>query len=283
MKLFSAAGFIVICIVAITAPSFSATVLEDRITQSISFPLRNLYLEAIAAFRNKDFPKAREKYEALLEEATKVGDKAGIGLALAGLGAVDHALQNYALALESFKQAPPYLATTGVPELEGWAYAALGTVHLQLRNPRDALDAYDKALAIGDVLLAKASEGEKLGILLVRAQVFNQRSQAYELLEEFDLAAKNSTLEARDFEQMGNKQAQAAALWKAGILLYKARKPQAAIDSYAKSTKLFEETGETENALWTLLGLGWAQLGTKNFDEAKLTFVSLIDIANQHS
>src|SRR5262249_29712953 len=152
------------------------------------------------------------------------------------------------------------------------------------RNPRDALDAYDKALAIGDVLLAKASEGDKLGILLVRVQVFNQRSQAYELLEEFDLAAKNSTLEARDFEQMGNKQAQAAALWKAGIiLLYKAKKPQAAIDSYAKSTKLFEEIGETENALWTLLGLGWAQLGTKNFDEAKLTFLSLIDIANRHS
>src|SRR5262249_3163700 len=146
----------------------------------------------------------------------------------------------------------------GVLELEGWAYAALGEVHLQLRNPRDALDAYDKALAIGDVLLAKASEGDKLGILLVRVQVFNQRSQAYELLEEFDLAAKNSTLEARDFEQMGNKQAQAAALWKAGIiLLYKAKKPQAAIDSYAKSTKLFEEIGETENALWTLLGLGW--------------------------
>ena len=274
--------FFSILVVSVSAPN--ATLVQEQIARSLGPELDQFYISAVTAFQNKDFPAAAEKYESLLKRAKALGNTLGIALGLAGQGAVSGALQHYSSAHEMFSAALPYLTNAGSLEVQGWVYAALGEVYLQLDNPRQAINSYDKALSIGQDLLANRTDEETQIILSIRGEVYRQKAMAHERLEHFDEAVNTLLMAATDFESVKNKNLAAMLFWKAAALLhYTIKKPKEAIGAYLKASSLYEELGEIENLLLTRLELGWSHREATNLTEAISVFASVVEVARREA
>src|SRR5439155_4066361 len=130
----------------------------------------------------KDFQKAREKYQAALDQARVLEDLPGIGFNLAAIGAAQQTLKEYDQALESFKSALPYLKASRNVPAEALTFAAVGEVETQLGHDALAIEAFQQALVIAETLLEKASDPDKLLIFSHREKVLFRQAQAYERL-----------------------------------------------------------------------------------------------------
>ena len=285
MRRFITLAVLLLCILATPLASFSGSAFQDKVAQALNPELRDIYAAASIAFGEKDFQVARQKYTDLQEKARSIGDNLGVGLGLAGLGAVHKALQQYSLALESFTEAVPFLRRSNIKEVEGLAYAAMGEVNLQLENPRKAIDAFDKALAIGKGLLAQASDTEKLAILLVRAEIFRQKGIGHERLAQFDEAVNAYLMAASDFESVGIKQMAAFAFWRAAnFLRERIKKPSEAVGISERASDLFNELGDRENFMWTRLAsaLAYRELGTvESYKNSAKAFEDVLEAAKE--
>jgi CHAT domain-containing protein len=274
-------------IVAIRAHADDVAVSREKITQSLSAELKTLYSEASTKFQEKDFPTARQRYNELLEQAKTFKDKLGIGLGLMGLGAVNQALGNYTSARQLMSDTIPYFVEAGNLHLEGWAYAALGEIDLQLKNPTQAIIGFEKALALGRALLIQtgnSSDEEKRIIESIKGEVFRQKAMAHEQLGQFDKAVRNCLWAADDFTNLGNKEATALTLWQcANLQSFKLGKPHDALDPYNRATTLFEEIGDMASAASTRTALAWSYLDAKDRKQAQLTFTSALEMARRHS
>ena len=213
--------FITVLLSVITLGSCTIISTSPKIhtTPTMTPYVQELYTEAVANFQNKDFQRAREKYETVLRAARLHGDEAGIGFALAGLGAAHQALQEFSLALDSIEKALPYFVKTNNRGAEGLAYAAMGEIYLQMDSPQKALSAFQQALSIGETLIGKASQEDKLAILSVRAKVFRQKAIAHEHLDQFKDSVQTYRRAAEDFQKLGKLEMAGLALWKAGDIL----------------------------------------------------------------
>jgi CHAT domain-containing protein len=264
--------------------SANSVAFQAKLTAALSPELRDIYLAAVTAFRNGALDTAREQYETLLTKARPTGDHLGVGLGLAGLGAVHQARKEYPLALQSLTEALPSLERSGVREVEAWALAAIGEIHLQTENAQKAVEAFERALSIGEQLVAQASDNEKLAILPVRAEIYRQKAIAHKTLEQFDKSATSLLLAASDFENLNNKQMAALALWSAAdIFRDKLKKPNEAIGFYELASKQFSELGDRENYVWSNLGLASAyrELGTKeSYQNAVKTLEGVLQVKN---
>ena len=98
----------------------------------MSAPVLATYNEGAKLFQEKDFQRAREKYQAALDQARASGDIPGIGFSLAAIGAAQQALKEFEQALESFKIALPYLKTSQNVAAEALTFVALGEIQTQL-------------------------------------------------------------------------------------------------------------------------------------------------------
>ena len=163
---------------------------QDKSAAMIS-PVQALYNEGVSAVRAGDLRKAQRKYQAALEKARVLGYEAGIGFSLAALGAVHQELQEYPRALELLSEALPNLKRTNNLAREALALVAIGEVHAQMGDNANTIEALNRALAIGDNLLVKASEKEKLVIFAHRAKVFLLKAGAHEKLEQFAEAVES--------------------------------------------------------------------------------------------
>ena len=144
----------------------------------MSAPVLVFYDEGAKLFQEKDFQRAREKYQAALGQAQASGDAPGIGLSLAGYRSSQQALKEYDQAFESFKAALPYLKGSQNVAAEALTFAAIGEVQIQLGQDARAIEAFQQALIIAENLLEKASDQDKLLILTHREKVLLLQSSS---------------------------------------------------------------------------------------------------------
>ena len=196
------------------------------------------YNEGARLFQEKDFQKAGERYRAALERAQALGDAAGIGFSLAGLGAAQQALKEYDQALESFQAALPYLKGSQNVAAEALTFAAVGEVQIQLGQDARAIDAFQQALIIAETLLEKASDPDKLLILAHREKVLFLKAQAYERLENHAEAVKSYRAAANDSRKTGNVELASAALWGGGLVSGKMGDLEQAVMLFTEASSL---------------------------------------------
>src|SRR5262249_11700938 len=82
---------------------------EGEPTAAMAAPVLALYNEGTAAEQAGDLQKARELFQAALEQARVLGDQLGIGFSLSALGSIHAQLQEYPKALELLNAALPFL------------------------------------------------------------------------------------------------------------------------------------------------------------------------------
>ena len=272
----------VLLIVVATATAGCAAQAIDRpgSAPTMSPPVLALYNEGAAAFRAGEFAKAKEKHEAALDKARALGDQAGIGACLAGLGGVYQALQEYPKALESFSAALPYLARTGNLPAQAWAYGAIGEVRLQMGDHAKAVEAFDEGLALAEKVLLSASEQEKLAMLPIRGIVLGEKAVAHEKLGQFNEAVASYRRAAVDFEAVGDKWKQGIALWLAGTIVHtKMEKPAEAIQLLLRASHLLDESGKVVDVAWARSELAWAHLELAQYEQAQTVATALVEVA----
>jgi len=274
----------VLLIVAATATAGCAAQTIDRpgSAPTMSPPVFALYNEGAAAFRAGDFRRAQEKYQAALDEARSLGDERGTGFSLAGLGAAHQALREYPRALEFISAAVPYFERTENLAAEGLALGAIGEVHLQMASNAEAIAFFDRSLAIGEKVLANASEQERISILAVRANVLGQKAVAHQNLEQFDEAVENYRRAAADYRVVENPNMAGTALWLAGtISRLKVKAPHLALELLSEASALLEETGKVAEVVSVRLELGLAYEDAGKFHDAADAFTEAIKMADR--
>jgi CHAT domain-containing protein/predicted negative regulator of RcsB-dependent stress response len=268
-----------------STPSFGNTVFQEKFTQALSPELRVIYSEAIAAFQAEDFKSANQKYSDLHEKGLATRDDLAVGLGLAGLAEIQVVSKNYGFAEKSLTKALPFIARSGMKELEAWTHAEMGRIHLQLKKPQEAIDAFREALSIAETFLPKASDIEKLTIVSARADVLFAKAAAHAELAEFGDAV-NALLQAgEDFESVGEKAMAASSYRYAGaILLNRSKEPSKALPVSEKATKLFIETKDHKGLVETRLDMAAAYRelgGRENFEIVAKLLEEVIDSAKQ--
>ncbi len=230
-----------------------------ELAASASAPVRALYDEGTAAFQAGDLKKAQERYQAALNHARGLKDEAGIGLSLVGIGRVHVSLKEYPQALGALSAALSYFRETKNLSAKGLTLYFLGLAHAGMENTQSAIEVFDRALAIGDTLLERASEQERLTILTVRGSVFFSQAVAHQKLGQFTEAVKSYRKAAKDDQTVGNQQMAARALYLAAYLTRSDLKaPQQAIELYSEALSLLQKLGMVTEAAWTVHGLGKA-------------------------
>ncbi|MBI3988855.1 MAG: CHAT domain-containing protein [candidate division NC10 bacterium] len=251
-------------------------------TPTMTPPVLALYREGEAAFQAGDMRKAREKFQATLEQAGALRDETGIGASLAALGSVHQALQEYPQALESFSAALPYFARTKNLPAEWETLMSIGKVHDQMGNHASAIEAFDRALVIGGTLLGKASEQEKLVILQHRAKALLLKAQAHEKLGHLTEAVESYRQAAADFQIVGNLEMAGIGLEMAATISRKQmRAPRQAATLYAEASALLQAAGKVADATWARLELGWSHYEAGNDQEALAAFTEVIEVAER--
>src|SRR5438094_9125793 len=94
--------------------------IHQKLARYLNGELGRLYIEAVTAFGSQDILLASEKYDALLKRARSLEDRLGIGIGLAGRGAVRNALGEYSSAFDSWNEALSFLTNPTAREVEGW-------------------------------------------------------------------------------------------------------------------------------------------------------------------
>lgn len=253
---------------------------EVRPAPPMTAPVLALLNEGGAAFQAGDLRKAREKYQAALEQARRLRDELGIGLSLAALGAVHQALQEYPQALEFLSAALPYFTPTGNFTAE--ALLRIAQVHIQIGNHAGVIEAADQGLAIVEKLLVRASERETLGLLSLRARFLGARAMAQEQLGQFLEAVESYRRAAADLQRVGNPEMAGTGLQIAArIAREQMHAPREAAALWAEAASLLHEAGRVADAAWARLELGWSHREAGNLREAARAFTEVIKVAER--
>jgi len=248
----------------------------------MSPPVLALYNEGASAFRAGEFARAKEKYEAALDEARGLRDDAGIGACFAGLGGVYQVLQEYPKALESFSAALPYLVLTGNLSAQALVDGAIGEVYSQMGDHAKAVEAFDRGLEIAERVLASASEQEKLTMLPLLGLGLGEKAIAHEKLTQFAEAVESYRRAAAAFEKVGDKWKEGLALWSAGIVLRtKMQWPREAIGLLDKAWQLLQGAEKAVDAAWARSELSWAYLETAGYKEAAAVSSEVVEMARR--
>jgi len=226
---------------------------------AMTLPVQALYNDGAAAFQAGELQKAQEKYQAGLEQARSLGDEAGAGFSLAGLGSVYGRMKKYPPALEALSAALPYFRRTKNQAMEGLTLVAIGEIEAAAGRNTDAINSLELALAIGEDLFKKASEQEKLTILKIRAKVLDLKAKLHEKVGQFDDAVRSYRRSAIDYGLVGEKRMAGLMSWAAALILSgDLNQPAQAIEPYIDAIDLLEATGMVENANSARILLGSA-------------------------
>lgn len=248
---------------------------------TMSPPVLAAYNEGAKLFQEKDFQRAREKYQAALDQAQALGDTPGIGFSLAAIGAAQQSLQEYDQALESFKAALLYLKKSQNLAAEALTLAVIGEVQVQLRHDVRAIEAFQQALTIAERLIEKASDQDKLLILSHREKVLFMQAQAYERLGNHTEAVKSYRAAAADSQKTGNVDLAVAALWGAGLGSEKYGDLEQAMTLYTEASSLLERAGRIKEAASMKLEMGRAQLQLGKFENSIAMFTEVSELAER--
>ena len=249
---------------------------------TMSGPVLTPYIEASQALQSGDLNKAREAFQQALSEAHRLNDDAGVGYSLAGLGKVYLSLYDYPKSLEFFSDALPYFRKSQRLPPEGETLVNIGNVSVQMKNPQFAIDAFNKALVIGDQLLPKASDQERQTILGVRADVFFWKGKSQQDLGENTEAVRSYRFGASDYQSIGDKKRAGKMLeLAAGVLQQQLKAHNEAIEEFSRAISLFQEAGDAASATWARVGLAWSYADAGRLNEAQTIFSDVVQ-ATEH-
>jgi CHAT domain-containing protein len=240
-----------------------------------------LYNEAAAFFQQEDFERALEKYRAALEQARITQDSPGIGLSLGGIGVTHQALKEYSQALDSYTAALSYFRNSQNLAAEGLTLVAIGEVQVQQGNDAMAIEAFAQALAVGENLLAKATDQEKILILPYRANVLSQKAAAHRRLKQTEEAVGAYEAAAVDFRALGKLNLVGVALWEAAYVRLQAGTPEQAEKLYSDAFPIFQNLGEVKNATSVQLGIGMSQIDAGKNSDAVKTLTGVVETAER--
>ncbi len=251
--------------------------------------------------------KASAEISQALELYRAIGNKAGEGLALLGMGTSNSGkgVENTAIRLS--REASEIFHSIGDRHSEAMALNAFGQAFENMNDFDLALDKYESALrlfeSIGALDLASVS-----AYLIGRAHLKNdQRKKAlvyFERCKTLSHAAGKSRFEAlaldliatlyesqnptealnqhrkaqEFYKSMGDRRGQSLALNNYGDFLLKLGQKEQALAAYTQALPLSEEMGDTGTLISTLYKLARAQYETGNYDVALSTIQRSVKI-----
>ncbi len=242
-------------------------------------PVLALYNEGTAAFQAGALQKARERYQAALEQGHLLRDTLGISASLMALGATYQAMQDYPQALAFFSEALPHLIAIKYLPAEALALGTIGEVLVQMGNDPKAIEFFHRALGVAEQLLGNASDQDKLAILSVRANVFTQKAGAHERLGQWTEAIESARRAAADYRMVGNREMAGRILRGAADACMKIMAYQQAIELYTEAASLLQEVGKLAEAIRARIGLGWCYTKVGKFQEAIAVFSEVVEVA----
>ena len=247
----------------------------------MSAPVLAPYNEGAKLFQEKDFQKAREKYQSALNQARTLEDIPGIGFSLAAIGATQQIVKEYDQALDSFKAALPYLKQSNNIGAVALNFVAIGEVEIQLRNDARAIEAFQQALNIGETLLEKATGPDKLAIFSHREKVLFRQAQAYERLGNHTEAVKSYRAAANDSKKTGNHALAGAALWGAAEIARRTAALQDSIELFSEAFSVLKSAGLMKDAGGTQYGLGLSYLAAGDLQKAVVALSEVVTVAER--
>ncbi len=182
---------------------------------------------------NGDYAQALRSYQLAARIAERIGDRKGLGIALADVGAIYIGQNRHAQALDSLQKSLAIGEETGDKEVMARVLFMIGNVHRLQNRPDQALMPYHRGLAIseenGDKSLT-ARITNNLGIIYVSQGRYERALEFYRKSQTLDEAINDKTHLALVFMNLGQ------------LYLEQGRYAQA-LECLQKSVKINEEIG----------------------------------------
>lgn len=239
--------------------------------------------EGAAAYRAKDFEKAREKYQAALDLARELNDDMAIGGSLARLGSTYWALQENDKALELNLAAIPYFEKQNDLASVAVVTASIGGLYLAKNMNEKALEAIDKVLTLRKQLPAQTiSHLETNQLLPSHAQLLSSKGQALRGLSRWEEAIETFRMTASEAKLEKKQLLIGLILWgMADIKLDQLKQPDQAEQLCFEALPILQKEGTSAQVVWVLWTLGRSQNQLGKLQDASSTFNDMIKLAEK--
>ncbi len=229
----------------------------DSNKNAVTVELRKALIEEGNKLRVKnDFPGALAVYNLAKRAAEQIGDRAGVGYSLRGIGILHDIEGNRALALDHFQKSLAIANEVNDKTLAAGCLRSLAYVEYD-ENPERAMEYCQKSLRTAE----ESQDKLQIAAGLYCIGSFNMDQGDYSIALEF--LEKSLVLQ----KEIGNKELAASNLNSIAILYDRQGNYELALDYYQKSLALREEIGDRLNAAYVLNNMGDVRL-LKSYDKA---------------
>ena len=210
--------------------------------------------------------------EAGLAAARSVGDHGAAGRHLGNLGNAHLDLGQPRRAIECYEQVLAIAKSIGDHQGESYALGSLGNAWAELGEPRRAIEYYECDLAIAREIADRRGEESTLGNL----------GGAYVAIGEPRRAIGYMERELEIAHELGDRRGEGSALGNLGVAYAALGEPNRAIEYYQRSLKIARELGDRRREGGSLgnLGRAYAALGERRkaieYNEKYLTVARMI-------
>jgi CHAT domain-containing protein len=216
-----------------------------------------LIVEANQLRVKNDFANAITIYELAKNVAEQIGDRAGVGYALHGIGTVHNFQSDRVKGLDHFQQGLAIAQEVQDKALEARCLRSIGSVQFDEGSPDLALESCKKSLESAE----QAQDKREIGNALFCLGSFNTHLGNYAIALEY--LEKSLVIQ----KEIDNKALAASILNGMGIVYDRQGNFELALEHYGKSLQLWEEVGDPMNIANILNNMGDPRL-LKSDDKA---------------